>query len=144
MKRTTLFVTLLFAVTASVAAVGISAAVDTPRSLMSRDDYRVALRGIQAGTRMALAECRGTDMAARDICKARVRADERVRKAELDARYYGTFSAAQDVQVARIKARYDVARAQCGALPSDERLQCLRATREARAKEIQSKAATTT
>ena len=144
MKRTTLFATLLFTVTASVAAMGISAAVDTPRSLMSRDDYRVALRGIQSATRLALAECRGTDMAARDICKARVRADERVRKAELDARYYGTVSAAEDVQVARIKARYDVARAQCGVLASSERLQCLRTAREARAKEIQLKTSTTT
>lgn len=144
MKRTTLFVTLLFAVTASVAAMGISAAVDSPRSLMSKDDYRGALHGIQAQTRMALAECRIADVVARDICKAQARADERVRKAELQARYYGTVTAAQDVQVARIKARFDVARAQCGALPSGERLQCLRTAREARAREVQAKVATAT
>jgi hypothetical protein len=144
MKRTTLFVTLLLAMTASLAAMGISAAVDTPRTLMSRDDYRDALHGIEAATRAALGQCRALELVARDVCKAQARADERVRKAELQARYYGTVAAAQDVEVARVKARYDVARAECGARPADTRLQCLRDAREARAREIHARVASST
>src|SRR5690349_5722648 len=122
MKRTTLFLTLLLAVTASLAAMGISAAVDTPRTLMSRADYRDALRGIDAATRAALGQCRAVEMSNRDVCKAQVRADERVRKAELQARYYGTVSAAEEVTIARVKARYDVTRAQCSAKAEDAKL----------------------
>jgi hypothetical protein len=144
MKRTTLFLTLLLAVTASLAAMGISAAVDTPRTLMSRTDYRDALRGIDTATRAALGQCRAVDAAARDVCKAQVRADERVRKAELESRYYGTVSAAQEVSVARVKARYDVERAQCSAKPANEKLACLRTAREARAREIHAKVASAT
>lgn len=143
MKRTTLFISLLLAVTASVAAMGISAAVDSPRTLMSRDDYRDALRGIEAASRDALGQCRSVDIATREVCKAKVRADERVRRAELQARYYGTASAASDVEVARVKAKYDIARAECAARTSDERLQCLRTAREARAREIHAKASAT-
>ena len=144
MKRTTLFVSLLLAVTASVAAMGISAAVDSPRTLMSRDDYRDALRGIEAATRDALWQCRSAEASAREVCKAKARAGERVRKAELEARYYGTVSAAADLEIARVKAKYDVARAECGAGPSDERLECLRMARESRSREIHAKTASAT
>lgn len=141
MKRTTLLLTLFLAVAASLAAMGISAAVDTPRTLMSRDDYRDALHGIDAATRAALGRCRSVEANARDVCKAQARADERVRKAELQARYYGTVSAAEEVAVARVKARYDVARAQCTARAPDDKLDCLRTAREARAREIHAKVA---
>jgi hypothetical protein len=144
MKRTTFFVTLLLAVTGSATAVGIGAAVDTPRTLMSRDDYREALRGIQSATRESLGQCRNVEAMQRDLCKARVRADERVKRAELQARYFGTVAAAEDVQVARVKARYDVARAECGARRADQRTQCLREAREARSREIHSKVASST
>lgn len=144
MTRTTLALTLLLAVAASLAAMGISAAVDTPRTLMSRDDYRDALRGIDAATRAALGQCRNVDAAARDRCKAQARADERVGKAELQARYFGTVSAAQEVAVARVKARYDVARAECSARTNAEKIDCLRSAREARAREIFAKAGSTT
>jgi len=142
MKRTTLLLTLLLAVTASLAAMAISAAVDTPRTLMSRADYRDAMRGIDAMTRAALGQCRALEVSNRDVCKAQARADERVRKAELQARYYGTVSAAEEVSIARVKARYDVARAQCSAKTDEAtKLDCLRTAREARAREIHAKVA---
>lgn len=144
MKRTTLFLALLLAVTASLAAMGIGAAVDTSRTLMSREDYRDALRGIESASRGAIGQCRSEPTANRELCKAKVRADERVRKAELQARYYGTASAADEVQVARVKAKYDVARAECAVRSTNERLDCLRNAREARAREIHAKVASAT
>ncbi|HET9652683.1 MAG TPA: hypothetical protein VFP36_10845, partial [Usitatibacter sp.] len=86
-RRTPLFATLLCAFAASAAALGIGAAVDAPRSLMSREDFQDARRGVEAATRGALAECRTQDGVAREICRARARGDERVKMAELQARY---------------------------------------------------------
>ena len=144
MKRPALFFALLLALTASAAAFGISAAVDTPRTLMSRDDYAKAVHAIQMATRAAMADCRAVAVAQRDVCKARARGDERVQRAELHARYYGTVDADLEVNVARVKARFDVARAECGARSEDERSQCLRTAREERAREIRSKLASAT
>jgi hypothetical protein len=136
MKRTTVLAAFLFLFAASAAALGISAAVDTPRTLMSRDDYQDARRGIETSTRAALAQCRSLDALPRDICKAQARADERVRKAELQARYHGTVQAAGEVELAKARAHYDVARAKCGARLADDRLECLRAAREERTREM--------
>jgi hypothetical protein len=136
MTRTALFTTLFLAFAASAAALGISAAVDTPRTLMSREDYQDARRGIEAATRAAVGQCRALVGVARDICKAQARGDERVRIAQLQARYHGTVAAASEVEIARVRAHFDLERARCGARDGDERLQCLRAAREERTREI--------
>ena len=44
------------------------------------------------------------------ICRAEARAEERVKKADLQARYLGTVAAAGDARLARTKAAYDVAK----------------------------------
>jgi hypothetical protein len=133
MQRPTLYVTsFLVLVFASLAAVGINAAVDTPRTLMAPADYHVAKRAIENETRLALGRCRDAQGGAKDVCKAEVRAEERVKKADLAARYHGTVSAAQDARQARVKAQYDVARARCGSRLADDKLDCLRAAREER------------
>ena len=115
MKRTTFYATLVGAFLVSAAAMGIGAAVDAPRSLMSPSDYGDARRAIESDSRLALAKCREDEGQARDICRVEARADERVRKAELEARYRGTVGAAADAKLARAKAKYDVARVRCGA-----------------------------
>jgi len=136
MKRPTLFLTALLAAILSVAAIGIGAAVDSPRTLMSRVDYDVARHAIAAEARLALAHCRKVEASERALCKAHARADERVKSADLLARYYGTFAAIRDAQVARLKADFDLARAQCEARTGGERADCLRAAREDRARAL--------
>ena len=111
MKRTTVYATYIIAVTASVAALGISAAVDAPRTLMSRADYSDGKRAIEAETRLGLARCREAEGAAKDLCRVQARAEERVKKADLEARYLGTVVAADDARIARTKADYEVAKA---------------------------------
>jgi hypothetical protein len=131
MKRTKLFVTSFFAlVVTSIAAVGIHAAVDIPSTLMSPVDYSVAKKAIEAETRNAFSRCRTLAGADKDICKAEVRAEERVKKADLSARYHGTVAAANDAREARVKAHYDVAKARCSTRPGEERIDCLRTARE--------------
>lgn len=134
MKRTALYATSFFAVMMSLAALGISASMDTPSTLMSPANYEQLKRTIEADTRLALARCRDVSGVEREVCRAEVRAGERVKKADLQAMYHGTVSAQQDARLARAKAAYDVARARCGAQPGEARIGCLRNARAEREK----------
>jgi len=89
---------------ASVAAIGIGASLDSPRSLMARPDYNAALKTIESQTRLRLGECRSLADVARPKCRAAAWADERVRRAELDARYLGTFEARAALVAAKARA----------------------------------------
>ena len=133
MKRPALYATsflLLFA--ASIVALGLGAAVDSPRSLMSPVDYAAGKREIEVAARRAIGQCRAEVGANRDLCKAQARAEERVQRAQLAARYLGTAAAAADVRQARVKARYDVERVRCDVDSSGAVSKCLRAARDAR------------
>lgn len=136
MKKTTIYASLVAALLVSATAWGISAAVDSPRSLMAPSDYNSAKSAIESDTRAAIAKCGDSEGKPREVCKAEARADERVRKADLEARYRGTVGAAADARIARVKARYDVAKARCGAEHGEARLACFRAARSDKAKEI--------
>jgi len=135
MKRTTIYATLVAALLVSATAWGISAAVDTPRSLMAPSDYNSAKSAIESDARAALARC-GDDTATREVCKAEARADERVRKADLEARYRGTVGAEADARIARVKARYEVAKTKCAAERGSDKLACIRNARAEKAREI--------
>jgi hypothetical protein len=111
------------------AAFGINAAMDTPRTLMSPGDHDHALRDIERQTRVALGACRALAETARETCRARAHAEDRIAKAELDARYFGTVSAAANARMVRARARFDVARAECMAGADASRQGCLAAAR---------------
>ena len=132
MKPKTIFITVFFAAAASLGALGISAAVDSPRTLMSPADFSTGKRAIEAETRVALARCRDVAAVERDVCKAQVRGEERVKVAELKARYHGTVVSRDEVSLARAKSLYDVAKARCAGRLGEERVDCLRAARDDR------------
>jgi len=88
---------------ASVAAVGIGASIESPRSFMTRYDYLEARKALDAATRQALSECRPLEAPDRALCRAIARADDRVRKAELESRYRGTVDAESDLQAAKAR-----------------------------------------
>jgi hypothetical protein len=136
MKRTTVIGTLLGALLLSAAAWGISAAVDTPPSLMARPDYDASKTLIESDARQAMARCRDLEGQAKDVCRAEARADERTRKADLEARYRGTIAAAAEARVAHARAQYDVAKARCSSAHGSDRLACMRAAREEKAKAL--------
>ena len=135
-RRTPLYVGFMASLLFSAAAFGLSFAVDSPRTLMSRADYAAARQAIDAESRAALGQCRGVEAEAREICRAEARAAERIHRAELDARYRGTVAAAADVRVARAKAGFEVARARCNVLDSAQRGHCLELARTAEAKAV--------
>lgn len=136
MKRSTVYLTSALGVVLSLAALGIGAAVDTPRTLMSPAFYSQGKKAIEADTRIAFASCRSQAGAARDICKAEARAEERVKIADLQARYHGTVAAAEDAREARVKAQFEVAKARCGARVGEARVECLRSVREDRSRAL--------
>jgi hyperosmotically inducible periplasmic protein len=136
MKRTTLYATIVGALLVSATAFGIGAAVDSPRSLMSPVDYGAAKKGIESDAHMAIAKCRDLESQARDLCKAEAKADERIRKADLEAQYRGTVAAAADAKLVRAKAQYDLAKAKCGDQHSEDRIACMRSARSDKAKAI--------
>ena len=103
---------------------------------MSRADYSEAKKAIESETRVSLGRCRDVDGLARDICKAEVRAGERIEKADLDARYHGTVAAAADARLARAKAQYDVAKAKCGNYSSEQKVDCLQSARAEKARAL--------
>ena len=137
MKRTTLFATLAGALLVSATAFGISAAVDSPRSLMSPNDYSVARKAIESEGRVVASKCKDLDGQARDICKAEARAEELVKKADLEAQYRGTVMAAADARLARAKANYEVAKARCGNERGEDKLSCLKSARAEKAKALE-------
>ena len=135
-KRSTLYAVLVGALIVSAGAVGLSAAVDSPRSLMDRNEYQQAKKSIEADARLNLSKCRDVEGATREICRAEARADERIRKAELEATYRGTVAAADDARLERAKARYDIARAKCADHRAEDKLSCLKAARTEKAKAL--------
>ena len=132
MKRSTILVTALLAAGLSVAALGIRAAVDTPRTLMSPDIHQSLKREVEASTRLALAKCREVSGVERDVCKAQARAAERVALADLAARYHGTHAALEEAALVRAKASFDVAKVRCTAKSAEARVDCLKEAREER------------
>ena len=136
MQLTTLYASLVGALAVSATAFGISTAVDSPRSLMSPIDYGASKKAIEAETRTAIEQCRGKDGQDREVCKAEARADERVRRADLEAQYRGTVAAAADAKLARAKAQFEVAKVKCADQPSENRISCLRSARAEKAKAL--------
>jgi len=130
MKLATVSFVLFFALFLSLAALGIGAAADLPSTLMSRADYSMAKKAIGAEMRLAMARCRDVQGAERDVCKAEALAGERVKLADLQARYHGTFTSFEKAQQVRAKAAYDIASARCVSRAGDARVECLRAARE--------------
>jgi hypothetical protein len=136
MNRTTLFATLAGTLFFGAAALGIDAAMDNTRTLMSRPDHDRALADIERTTRAALAQCRGGVEAARELCRTRAHAEDRIARADLDARYYGTVGAETNAKLVRARARFEVARGECFAGDSADRARCMSEARNGEARAI--------
>jgi hypothetical protein len=136
MQLTTLYASLVGALAVSATAFGISTAVESPRSLMSPIDYGAAKKAIESEIRTSLASCRDKEGLDKEVCKAEARADERVRKADLEAQYRGTVAAAADAKLARAKAHFEVAKVKCSDQRSEDRLSCLKSARAEKAKAL--------
>jgi len=135
-NRTALVATLAGTLFFGVAGLGIDAAMDNTRTLMSRPDHDRALAAIERTTRAALAQCRHGAEAARELCRTRAHAEDRIARADLDARYFGTVEAETNAKMVRARARFEVARSECFAGADGERSHCMTEARNGEAKAI--------
>jgi len=135
-NRSKLYAAIVGALLVSAGAMGLSAAMDTSRSLMDKNEYAAGRRAIEADARLNISKCRDVDGAARDLCRAEARADERIRKADLEATYRGTVAAAADARLERAKAQYEIARAKCSDRHGSDRLECMKAARADKARAL--------
>src|SRR5205085_707183 len=61
---------------------------------------------------------------AKDVCHKEAKADEKIRKADLEAKYKGTEHAAYEAEVAKAKAKLDVAQEKCEDMKGKEKSAC--------------------
>jgi len=139
-----LYGTILGFLVAVVAAAGIGATFDSPRSLMTRQDYAQARAVVETQTRNAFAHCRALEGRERQLCRAHARGDGRVRKAELESRYRGTVEAAADGRLAKARAAFELARVRCNDRAGEEKSSCLSAARAERSRALAAALATAT
>jgi hypothetical protein len=136
MKRSTLYVLFTGGFLFSAAAFGIGSQIDSTPSLMSRGDYAAARQAIESEMRQSARLCRAMEGQARELCKVQVKVEEKVRKAELTARYRGTVGSAEEARLARVNAEYELARVKCAAVAGAERGDCLTAARELKSRTL--------
>lgn len=125
MKKALLLANLGIAVLA--AGTLVYAAVDNaPRAtLMAAGDYKAALKEIDDDARVASVVCKRLTGYEKTVCEAELAAEKKVRMAELDARYLGTFQARHSARLMHIEAQFDVDKARCEAFSEEGREPCL-------------------
>jgi hypothetical protein len=132
-------------VSATALAFGIGAALDRPYTLMTPVDYFAARTSIENDSRTALDKCLLLKGSALGVCRAQAQADERIRRAALEADYLGTAEAAESARQAKADALYDVAIAKCDGREGKARLRCLKGASAEKAKSLgQSRSAQST
>lgn len=136
MRSNGAFAAFLAALVMGALTVGLDAVLDTPRTLMSSGDYARAGSAIAARTQAALGHCRRLEGGARRLCQTRAYANERIAKADLEERYYGTEQAAAAARDQREHARWQLARARCAGTGATELHQCLDSARADKAKDV--------
>jgi len=96
---------------AIAAALGVSATAYA--GLLHKDEIAREKSRISANFRLEKQACDNRSGNARDICMAEAKGNEKVAKAELEARDLGTIKARQEALIAKAEAHYDVARQRC-------------------------------
>jgi hypothetical protein len=112
----------------------IGASLDSPRTFMTWQDYEASRQAVEVQARKDLAGCRGLDGGDKTVCRTGARAADRVRRAELEARYRGTVASESEVSLAKIRGTFEVARARCQARADADRISCLGEARAAHAR----------
>ena len=132
MKRAVLVALGTGTIIASAAALAIGVASAPP---LTRAQYHAGLAAIEASQYQALAQCEIASKS-KEVCSAKVGAEESIRVADLEASFRRTHTAARNTQRARIEARYDVERAACAALGGFIRDRCLIAAHATRGRAL--------
>jgi hypothetical protein len=109
---------------AVAAALGLSASAYA--GLLSKDEIKRENDRISADFKTQRLACDGRAGNAKDICMAEAKGNEKVAKAEVEARDKGTAKARQEALVARADASYDVAKERCDDFAGNTKDVCLK------------------
>jgi hypothetical protein len=123
---------------ATAVAIGfVGVALNKPATLMSPNDYEAAKSVLDIEVRTALDRCLSHDGAIFDVCRAEAQAQQRTKRAQLEADYLGTAEAAHSARQVEADAAYDLATAKCDdGRESRARLTCLKTARAERVKQL--------
>ena len=108
------------AVLGTALSLGLAGAVYAADHGMSKDEYKAEKDRISKEAKANKDKCKGMSGNAKDICMAEAKGQEKVAKAELDARYKNTAKAQEKVQEAKPDPSNGAAPAACP-LPSRRR-----------------------
>lgn len=118
-------------------ALGLAFSLGALAQGMSRDEYKADKEKIEATYKSAKAACDSMSGNQKDICVAQAKGEEKVGKAELEARYKPSEKNTYDARVARAEADYEVAKEKCDDQSGNAKDAC---QKEAKAKEASAKA----
>jgi len=117
--------------TTLAAAVALSMSCAANAGLLSKDEIKHEGDRISAEFKSAKQACDSKAGNAKDICMAEAKGNEKVAKAELDARDKGTPKAQEEAKVAKAEANYGVAKQRCDDLGGNAKDVCLKDARAA-------------
>jgi len=115
---------LKFTSLAVAAAVGVS--VSAYAGLLSKEEITRENNRINADFKVQKQACDSRSGNAKDICMAEAKGNEKVARAELEARDKGTAKAREDARIARAEANYDVAKERCDDFAGNTKDVCLK------------------
>jgi len=104
-----------------------------PRAtLMSVSDYNAAAKAIDTDARVAAVVCKQLTGHEKALCTAEIAAETKVRLAELESRYLGTYQSRHSARLTRIDAQFEVDKARCAAFSDTALADCLRTATQTR------------
>ncbi len=113
--------------TASLAvAIALGVSTGAYAGLLSKDEIKRENDRISADFKTQKQACDSRSGNAKDICMAEAKGNEKVAKAEVEARDKGTAKARQEALVARADASYDVAKERCDDFSGNTKDVCLK------------------
>lgn len=107
-------------------AVALATSASAFGGLLSKEEIKSTQDRIAAEFKTEKQACENRSGNAKDICMAEVKGNERVAKAELEARDKGTSKARQEALVAKAEANYDVATERCDDLAGNPKAVCIK------------------
>jgi hypothetical protein len=120
----------------SMFVVSLFAATSMSAFAMTRAEYGAAKNQVSADYKSAKAACKAMSANAKDICMAEAKGNEKVGKADLEARYSGKAKDQNNLMIAKAEAAYAVAKEKCDDKSGNDKDVCIK---EAKAAEIKAK-----
>lgn len=112
-------------------ALGFAVNASAADEAMSKDQYKAEKDRIEAQYKQAKQSCDAMSGNQKDICMKEAKGEEKVAKANLDAKQKNTDKARRDAALAKAEADYDVAKEKCDDASGNAKDACLKEAKTA-------------